>query len=105
MTTVTETPQLLGREADLAAIAEIVAAVSAGTGSVLVIEGPAGIGKTSLVAEARRLARASGLHVLGARGGELEHDFAFGVVRQLFEPALNAAGDAERAEWLSGAAA
>jgi hypothetical protein len=29
---------------------------------------------------------------LGARGSELEQDFAFGVVRQLFEPALASAG-------------
>jgi hypothetical protein len=44
------------------------------------------------------------MRVLRARGGELERDFGFGVVRQLFEPVLAAASAAERAEWLEGAA-
>ena len=38
------------------------------------------------------------------RGAELERDFAFGVVRQLFEPALADASDFERADLLQGAA-
>jgi AAA ATPase domain len=97
--------QLLGREQDLAAIGETVGAVRAGEGAVLVLEGPAGIGKTSLMVQARRVARDNGMRVLGARGGELEQDFAFGVVRQLFEPALAGAQEGERAVWLVGAAA
>lgn len=105
MTTVAASTHLLGRGSDLVAIAEMVDAVSTAQGGVLVIERPAGIGKTSLVAEARRLARASGLRVLGARGGELEQEFAFGVIRQLYEPALNDADEAQRVEWLGGAAA
>src|SRR4029079_1713467 len=40
----------------------------------------------------RRRAEDAGLAVLRARGGELERDFAFGVVRQLFEPAVVADG-------------
>jgi hypothetical protein len=42
---------------------------------------------------------------LRARGGELERDFAYGVVRQLLEPALRDAGPDGTAELLSGAAA
>ena len=34
-------------------------------------------------------------------GAELERDFSFGVVRQLFEPALAAAADGERAALLA----
>ncbi len=68
------------------------------------IEGRPGIGKTRLVAEARAAAAAAGLEVLAARGGELEEEFAYGVVRQLFEPLLAAAADDLRAELLSGAA-
>ena len=105
MTTVATAPQLLGRESDLLAIADAIESICAGEGSVLVIEGPAGIGKTSLVAEARRLARTSRVRTLSARGGELEREFAFGVIRQLFEPALNAAAESERSEWLTGTAA
>jgi hypothetical protein len=42
--------------------------------------------------------------VLSARGGELEGEFAFGVVRELFEPLLAAAPAAARGEFFSGAA-
>jgi hypothetical protein len=38
------------------------------------------------------------------RGGELEGEFAFGVVRQLFEPLLATTSPAARAEFFSGAA-
>ncbi len=41
---------------------------------------------------------------LVARGGELERDHPYGVVRQLLEPGLAALTGAERAEALSGAA-
>src|SRR6266567_2674123 len=46
----------------------------------------------------------AGMDVLHARGGELEREFPFGIVRQLFEPALARGGKAERREVLSGAA-
>ena len=53
----------------------------------MVVEGPAGIGKTELLAAARGArARAPGCTPLTARGTELERAFGFGVVRQLFEP-------------------
>ena len=39
-----------------------------------------------------------------ARGGEIERESAFAVVRQLFEPPVSAAGEAERKELLAGAA-
>ena len=70
---------------------------------MVVVEGAAGIGKSRLVAELRRRAEADGIRVLTARAGELERDFPFGVVRQLFEPEL---ADPERRERIfSGAAA
>ena len=47
---------------------------------------------------------ALGLQVLRARGGELERDFSYGVVRQLFEPRLAALSQDERAQLLVGAA-
>ena len=46
--------------------------------------GSGGIGKTTLLAELTARARQRGADVLFARGGELERDFAFGVVGQLF---------------------
>jgi DNA-binding CsgD family transcriptional regulator len=44
------------------------------------------------------------MRVLRARGAELEHDFAFGIVRQLFEPALAETPEPERRELLQGPA-
>lgn len=74
----------------------------AGHGCLAVVEGPAGIGKSRLLAEARRRADGS-MRVLSARGSELEVEFPFGIVRQLFDPEL---GDPRRRDTLlSGAAA
>jgi DNA-binding CsgD family transcriptional regulator len=53
-----------------------------------VIDGAAGVGKTSLLEATRSAASASGLLTLRARGAELERAFAFGVVRQLFDEVL-----------------
>src|SRR5262245_24157934 len=94
---------LLEREQEVAALAALVEEASAGLARLVVVEGPAGIGKTQLLAEARRRAPAAGLRVLSARGGELEREYAFGVVRQLFEPAL--AGPDAHERLLAGAAA
>jgi DNA-binding CsgD family transcriptional regulator len=69
-----------------------------------VVEGPAGIGKTALLTAARIAAADGGMRVLRARGTELERDFAFGVVRQLFEPSLAEASEVERADLLQAAA-
>jgi hypothetical protein len=74
---------LLEREGELAAIRAAVG--QAGEGRLLVAEGPAGIGKSRLITEARAAATTAGLHVCAARGSELERAFPFGVVRQLFE--------------------
>ena len=72
----------------------------AGQGRLALIEGPAGIGKTRLLQEVRRLAAAEGARVLTARGSQLEREFGFGAVRQLFETAL--ADPADRADLLRG---
>lgn len=95
---------LLDREAEVATMQALVAAAREGIGHLVVIEARAGMGKTRLVAEARSAANAAGLNVLAARGGELEREFAYGVVRQLFEPALERESVENRAELLSGAA-
>jgi DNA-binding CsgD family transcriptional regulator len=71
---------------------------------VLVLEGRAGIGKTSLVEAACSRADELGHEVVRARGSELEAGFAFGVVRQLFERRLRGAGEGEREVLLAGPA-
>jgi DNA-binding CsgD family transcriptional regulator len=93
---------LLERAGELAEIAERLAAARRGTGGVLLIEGAAGIGKTRLVRAAVDRARAYGMIVLAARGGELERGMSFGVVRELFEAAVHRAPDRDRL--LAGAA-
>jgi len=95
---------LLEREAALARIDRRLRDAIAGNGSLLLLEGPAGIGKTRLVVAAGRHGRELGLTALSARGSELERDFAYGLVRQLFEAPLVAAAPPERAELLAGAA-
>jgi DNA-binding CsgD family transcriptional regulator len=75
------------------------------TGGVLVIEGGAGIGKTSLLRLGSERAARSGWRVLRGAGSELETGFAFGVVRQLFERELAAADPPRRTQWLAGPAA
>src|SRR3712207_1717732 len=97
-----ERSALLERETEVATIQALIEGAHSGGGRLLVIEGGAGIGKTRLLAEARRAADAAGLEVLSARGGELEHDFAFGVVRQLFEPLMARSSPRERRELFAG---
>jgi hypothetical protein len=79
---------LVEREAELGQLSELAAAAAAGRGAAIVVEGPAGIGKSSLLDAGRELAADAGLDPLRARGGELERDFAYGVIRQLFDPVL-----------------
>ncbi len=89
---------LLERDRELAALDRLIADAENGRGRVALIEGPAGIGKSRLLAEARTEAGGR-LTVLSARCGELERDFSFGAVRQLLEPV------ADRERMLAGAAA
>jgi DNA-binding CsgD family transcriptional regulator len=96
--------ELIERESDLARIDSALARALDGDGAVVFIEGPAGIGKTELVAAAARAGEDAGARVLRAVGGEFERRHAHGVVRQLFEPLLVRASEAERAELLAGAA-
>ena len=70
----------------------------------MMVAGPAGIGKTTLLAAARGAAAAHGVRPLVARGGELERNFPYGVVRQLLERAVVGADDGERRRLLAGAA-
>jgi len=95
---------LLERDAALGRIDRGLRDAIAGGGSLLLFEGPAGIGKTRLVVAAGQHGRELGLTTLSARGSELERDFAYGLVRQLFEAPLVAASPPERNELLAGAA-
>ena len=89
------------RDREVAAVQELLDR----RGRMLLIEGRAGIGKTSLTEVACARAAELGFEVLRARGSELESGFAFGVVRQLFERRLAGTGQGERAVLLAGPAA
>jgi tetratricopeptide (TPR) repeat protein len=104
MNTAAATGQLLERSEELARIESALAEARSGRGRFVVVEGPAGMGKTALLAAVRTAAADGGMRVLRSRGTELERDFAFGVVRQLFEPPLAEASELERAELLEAAA-
>src|SRR5215471_6494721 len=95
---------LLERSAELARIEVALADARLGRGRFVVVEGPAGIGKTALLAAARTAASEAEMCILRSRGTELEREFAFGVVRQLLEPPLAEASEPERAELLQSAA-
>jgi DNA-binding CsgD family transcriptional regulator/tetratricopeptide (TPR) repeat protein len=95
--------RLVERDREMAALREFVGAGDAAGPRLALIEGAAGIGKSALVHAARATAEGDGIGVLSARGSELEREFPFGIVRQLFEARL---ADPElRERSLDGAAA
>jgi DNA-binding CsgD family transcriptional regulator len=95
---------LVERDGELMALEAAVAAACEAAGRFVLVEGPPGIGKSVLLRAASERARAAGVDQLRARGEPLEGTYAFGVVRQLLEPALAELSPAERRAMLSGAA-
>lgn len=95
---------LLERDAAIARIDRQLRDAIEERGSLLLLEGPAGIGKTRLIEAAARRGRELGLTTQTARGTELEREFAYGLVRQLFEASVVGASLSERTELLAGAA-
>ncbi|HMI22917.1 MAG TPA: ATP-binding protein, partial [Streptosporangiaceae bacterium] len=77
---------LLDRDAELGELGRLLAAARAGSGRVIVVAGPAGIGKSTLLAAAGATARTDGAVVLRARCSPLEQHAAWGMARQLFDP-------------------
>ena len=96
--------RLLERELECSRLEQAIDRACAGYGGAVVIEGSAGIGKTSLLAHARECGAGSDMRVVGASGAELECAFPYGVVRQFFESFLRTVPPAERNTWLRGTA-
>ncbi|AVH55277.1 MULTISPECIES: ATP-binding protein [Streptomyces] len=91
------------RDEEVATLEGAIAALcadSASSGSLLMFSGEAGLGKTALLAEARRMAESSGCAVWSARGGETITSVPFNVVRQLLQPALVSMLPEEAREYL-----
>ncbi|MFE2145504.1 ATP-binding protein [Streptomyces sp. NPDC059456] len=99
---------LLERESEILAIHRAVddlrgttdGGPTARRGGVLTFAGSPGIGKTTLLNEARRHAAEQSCTVLYARGGEQERQVPFHVMRQLIQPAFAAMSEEERRELL-----
>src|SRR4051794_9986726 len=96
---------LIERARELEALAAAVGRLAAGTGGVVVLEAPAGLGKTVLVDHAAELATDAGCLVRRATPGPLERHFPFGVVRALLEAPLRDAAGSGNAQPLDGAMA
>lgn len=78
---------LLGRQRELVALDQGLAAARLGKSSRLVIRGEPGIGKTALLQYA--VERAGSMRVLSARGVEFEADVPFAGLSELLQPALD----------------
>ncbi len=94
---------LVERARETAVLRRAVDDLAAGTPGCVLVEGPAGIGKSRLLLEASRLATQVGARVLSARASQMEQSFGFGAVRQLLDPCTTDA--ARREALLAGAAA
>ncbi|GEC03112.1 hypothetical protein SSP24_07670 [Streptomyces spinoverrucosus] len=91
------------RDEEVAAVVQAIDALCADRSSsvgLLVFRGEAGLGKTALLAETRRLAEERGCMVWSARGGETLRSVPFNVVRQLLQPALVSLLPEEAREYL-----
>jgi tetratricopeptide (TPR) repeat protein len=91
------------RDEEVATLEEAITALradSATSGSLLLVSGEAGLGKTALLAETRRIAESEGCAVWSARGGETVTSVPFNVVRQLLQPALVSLLPEEAREYL-----
>jgi DNA-binding CsgD family transcriptional regulator len=97
--------ELLERDLESRLIDGAIGRTREGAGGTIAIAGPAGIGKSALLRVARDSAEDAGMWAFAATGRELEQGFAFGVSRQLLEPALRALEPHQRERMLSGAAA
>ena len=99
-----ERAALLERAEELTAVDAAIADSRLGSGRFVVIEGPAGIGKSSLLAEGQSRAADAEMSVATARGSELESAFSYGLVRQLYEPMLVRTDASDSARLFEGAA-
>jgi DNA-binding CsgD family transcriptional regulator len=80
--------EIVGREAELGSIQAVLERSAAGL-SVLVLEGGAGIGKSTLWLAGVETARERGLRVLSSRPAEAERGLAYAGLGDLFESVLD----------------
>jgi len=78
---------LLEREAEFGQVDDALRRAKSGAGSLLVIGGPLGNGKSSLLSALPEMAAGLGIRALSVGASMLERNFDFGLIRQLLEPA------------------
>ncbi len=78
------TTKIIGRRAEIAEIEKALDAVQNGATRVLIVEGEAGIGKSRLVDELKRLARERGLTGLVGNGQSIEQQTSYRAWRDAF---------------------
>jgi DNA-binding CsgD family transcriptional regulator/Tfp pilus assembly protein PilF len=76
--------ELLERSGELAALGGALEAANAGDGALVLVEGPAGIGKTALLRIAERGAGERNMVVLRVGGDQLVAESSFAAIRELF---------------------
>lgn len=96
-------PSLRGRDAELAAVAAALGKLDAGRGHVLLVDGPPGIGKTALLAEAGALAEQAGARVLFGEAFESHQTVPFGPLLAALSSGEPPVVDADVARQLEGA--
>lgn len=97
--------RILERQPELDAISSALADVAGGIGTSVLLEAPAGAGKTTLMDWAADRARGLGLAVLRAAASPLDAGVAYAVARQLLDRPLAGLDPAQRATVLGGLAA
>ena len=100
-----DTAPLIERAVEIEVLDGMVRCLAEGDGGVVVVDAPAGLGKTALLEHTTLAAAEAGCLVRRAAPGPLERHFPFGVVRALLEAPLREASEDERAQLLDGAAA
>ena len=79
---------LVGRQAEMARLADALGRAAAGQGVACFLVGEPGVGKTRLAEEALRAARGRGFLVLAGRSHSLERDLAYTPLLAAFGPHL-----------------
>jgi DNA-binding CsgD family transcriptional regulator len=95
---------LLERESEVAALDQALADALEGRGSVVAVEGPPGIGKSSLIKSSIEVAQGRGMYTISVRATELERSYPYGIVRQTADSVTLDKTDEERAALFTGAA-
>ncbi len=96
---------LIERAVEIEVLDGSVRCLAEGDGGVVVLDAPAGLGKTALLEHVALAADGAGCLVRRAAAGPLERHFPFAVMRALLETPLREASEDERAQLLDGAAA